>query len=149
MKTKKPDKLKLRATLREKRHYLVLKILNEEELSNKEIKNIIDKSILNFIGTLGYACAGPMFIKIIEKNKVDKAICQERSNKKVISQSKNHCFNNIDIKNDINSKTYFVLLSVSTKYVDYVKAALALTKEPQIKCVGVSGTIKKAQRFLK
>jgi RNase P/RNase MRP subunit POP5 len=138
MKSKKPDKLKLRATLREKRHYLVLKILSEKELNNKEIKNIIDKSILNFIGTLGYACAGPMFIKIIEKNKVDKGICQERSNKQ---NPKNKNINDID--------TYFVLLSISTKYVDYVKAASALTKEPQIKCVGVSGTIKKAQRFLK
>ena len=46
-------------------------------------------------------------------------------------------------KGKTKSKFYFIL-AVTTKYVNAVKAALALTKD--IRCVGVSGTIKKAKK---
>ncbi|MGB9707730.1 MAG: hypothetical protein ACPLXC_00125 [Candidatus Pacearchaeota archaeon] len=64
MKKQKPieKKLKLLPTLREKRHYLVIKskkVLNENELKEK-----IDKAILDFIGIYGYAKAGVLFIEL-------------------------------------------------------------------------------------
>jgi len=104
-------KIKLMPTLREKRHYIV--VISEDK-SERETKEIIDRAILDFIGTLGYAKAGPLFI---ESCKAD-------------------------------DKVYFII-SVVTKYVDSVKAAVALIKKPRVQCVGVSGTIKKAKRFLK
>ena len=111
---KEKKKIKMMPTLREKRHYLVLKAETKKQIDDKKIKEIINKAILRFIGILGYANAGPLFVEI-----------------------KNH-----------NKKTY-VILSVTTKYVDHVKAAIALISKPFITCVGVSGTIKKSKRFLK
>lgn len=102
----KSNKLKLRSTLKEKRHYLVIKTIRK--LTDKEIKDQIDKAVLNFIGTLGYASSGLQYIKVSGQN---------------------------------------VIISITTKYVDYVKTALTLYSN--MKCVGVSGTINKAQRFLK
>lgn len=111
----KAKKIKLKPTLREKRHYLVLAIETGKELSDKEIKTIIQNSILEFIGTLGYAKAGPLFI---ETGKMKKG--------------------------------YYIIVSVLTKYVDHVKGACALIHEKglSIRCIGVSGTIKKSRRFL-
>jgi RNase P/RNase MRP subunit POP5 len=103
-------KIKLMPTLREKRHYVVL----IGEGAEQELKKIIEKAILDFIGTLGYAKAGPLFIEG-GKNK---------------------------------GNVYFIV-SVVTGYVDAVKSAMALIKKPRVKCIGVSGTIKKAKRFLK
>ena len=46
-----------------------------------------------------------------------------------------------------NGMAYFII-GVETKYVDQAKAAIALMK-PKVRCVGVSGTIKKAkEKFL-
>ena len=72
--------------------------------------------ILDFIGILGYAKAGPLFV---ETGKIKK-------------------------------KSYFII-SVTTKYIDKVKASVSLIREPSLsfRCVGVSGTIKKSKRFLK
>ena len=108
---KKSSKLKLKPTLKEKRHYLVLKIFSSQSLTEREIKEKIDTAIFGFIGTLGYANAGPQYIK---------------------------------------TASNYAILSVTTKYVDYVKSALAINKDRNIniQCVGVSGTLLKAQRFL-
>ncbi len=113
-KKEKRKKLKLIPSLREKRHYLVLIV--EGKAQEDKIKEIINKAILDFIGVLGYAKAGPLFVET----------------------------------GKIKNKIYFII-SVTTKYVDKVKASLALIHEPSLsfRCVGVSGTIKKSRRFLK
>lgn len=105
-KTNKPieKKLKLLPTLREKRHYLVIK--SKQEMSEKELHEKIDKTILDFIGIFGYAKAGPLFIEL---------------------------------------KKDYAIVSITTKFVEQVKAALALS---DMECVGVSGTIKKVRRFV-
>ncbi len=97
-------KLKLLPTLREKRHYLVIK--PKEALNEKELHEKIDKAILDFIGIYGYAKAGVLFIEL---------------------------------------KRNYAIISITTKFVEPVKAALALS---DLDCVGVSGTIKKVRRFL-
>ena len=110
---KKVKKLKMLATLREKRHYLVL-TANKTTIKEQDIKTLINEAIINFIGILGYAKAGVSFI---EQGKTGE------------------------------SNPYFIL-SVLTKHVDAIKAALTLIKKPQIRCIGVSGTLKKSKRFL-
>jgi RNase P/RNase MRP subunit POP5 len=115
MKSRK-DKLKLRPTLKEKRHYLIIELTSKEKLNEQDVKNKIESSIKHFIGSLGLASAGPIFVKI-----------------------------------KFSKEKYLVTLSVLTKYVDYVKASFTLFKgkDVSMKCVGVSGTIKKSERFLK
>lgn len=98
-------KLKLLPTLREKRHYLVIK--PKKEMQEKELHEKIDKTILDFMGIFGYAQAGVLFIEL---------------------------------------KKNYVIVSITTKFVEQVKAALAL--QGDVDCVGVSGTIKKARRFI-
>ena len=99
---------------------MIIEVSSFDKLSDSEIKNKIELCIRNFIGSLGLASAGPIFVKILDKSKA-------KENK------------------------YLILLSVLTKYVDYVKASLVLWRDQSIsmKCVGVSGTIKKSERFLK
>ncbi len=112
-------KLKLLPTLREKRHYIVLTAeAKDREIDEATLKDIINKAIINFIGVLGYAQAGPMFVESRVSGKTGK-------------------------------KIYFII-SVTTKYVDKVKAAISLIDEPNLffRSVGVSGTIKKTRRFL-
>ena len=101
---KKKKKLKLLPSLKEKRHYLVIK--PEKSMSEKELKEKIEKAILDFIGILGYANSGPLFVEL---------------------------------------KKDYAIVSITTKYVDKIKAALTLAN---LRCVGVSGTIKKVRRFL-
>jgi len=49
----------------------------------------------------------------------------------------------------VNDKHFYFIVSVVTKHVDEVKAAIALMKKPRVRCIGVSGTIKKAkEKFL-
>lgn len=49
----------------------------------------------------------------------------------------------------VNHKQTYFIISVVTKYVDQVKASIALMKKPRARCIGVSGTIKKAkEKFL-
>jgi len=111
----KDKKIKMKPTLKEKRHYMVF-LVKAQKFDYDEIKKIIDGAVINFIGTLGYAKAGVLFVKNIK------------------SKDKN-----------------FIILSVTTKYVDYVKTACSLISIQDffIRCVGVSGTLKKSQRFLK
>ncbi|MEM4152723.1 MAG: Rpp14/Pop5 family protein [Candidatus Pacearchaeota archaeon] len=100
----KEKKLKLLPTLREKRHYLVIKPIYET--NEKELKEKIDGAIFDFIGIYGYAKAGPLYIEV---------------------------------------KNNYAIVSVTTKWVDKVKASFIFT---DLKCVGISGTIKKARRFI-
>ena len=111
----KAKKIKLKPTLREKRHYLVIAVETDKDMNEKQLRDIIKNSILEFIGTLGYAKAGPLFI---ETGKMKKG--------------------------------YYIIVSVLTKYVDHVKGACALihAKDLSVRCIGVSGTIKKSRRFL-
>ena len=115
-KSKKPKKLKLLPTLREKRHYIVI-MVECKKVDEDKCKEIINKAILDFLGILGYAKAGPIFVET----------------------------------GKINTKKGYFIISVTTKYVDKVKASLALIHEPGLffRCVGVSGTLKKSRRFLK
>jgi len=112
MENKRIKKLKMMATLKEKRHYLLIKIA---EKSTKEIRHIIEDAMIRFLGILGYAKSGPKIISITNKGG--------------------------------NS---YIIISVTTKYVDAVKASIALIKEGSPRCIGVSGTIKKVkEKFLK
>ncbi|MEM2369097.1 MAG: Rpp14/Pop5 family protein [Candidatus Pacearchaeota archaeon] len=112
--------IKLKPSMREKRHYLLIK--SSKPIEEKELKARINEAILKFIGILGYANAGPLFVKI-EDEKINK-----------LMQEKN-----------------LIVLSVITKFVDHVKAALILakTKEIQLECIRVSGTIKKLKEFVR
>jgi RNase P/RNase MRP subunit POP5 len=104
---------------------------------------------------LGYACAGVQFINLLGKNKNkdnkenDKAINNLRNNVKNSEAHENKTSKIMISKNLPYS--YCVVLSVTTKYVDYVKAALTLSEEKNLtmRCIGVSGTLKKLERFLK
>ncbi|MCS7134410.1 MAG: hypothetical protein NZ889_00925 [Candidatus Pacearchaeota archaeon] len=114
--------LKLKPSLREKRHYLLIKVNSEKDLDEKEIKEKIKKAIFEFIGILGYANAGPIFIDIEDEN----------------------------LKKEMKSKK-MIVLSVTTKFVKHVKAALILSKEKNfsLDCIRVSGTLKKIKDFIK
>ncbi|MEM4702879.1 MAG: hypothetical protein QXP53_00090 [Candidatus Pacearchaeota archaeon] len=88
-------KLKLKPSMREKRHYLLIQ--SSKPLKEKELKAKINTAILKFIGVLGYANAGPLFVKIEEKNGAN-----------------------------ILKKKNLIVLSVTTRFVDHVKIALIL-----------------------
>lgn len=156
-KHKKRDKLKLKPTLKEKRHYLIIEILSLENLNEQDIKNKIESSIKNFIGLLGLACSGPIFVKIEEKRIKDTYKCNDLSvcsEDKVMKKENNESqeIMNTDNKtyglNTYRHK-YLITLSITTKYVDYVKTSLLLWKDKNLKmkCIGVSGTLKKSKRF--
>ena len=102
----KKKKLKMLPSLKEKRHYLVIK--PQKSMNEKILKEKIEKIILDFLGIFGYAKAGPLFIE---------------------------------------TRKDYALVSILTKYVKEVKAALTLS-ESRLVCVGVSGTIKKVRRFI-
>jgi len=146
----KKDKLKLKPTLKEKRHYLIIEVISSEKLNEQDIKNRIESTIKNFIGILGLASAGPLFVKIIDRSKErekNTSISGNTINFSRVSTSKSMNTSNNTYK--YNHK-YLVTLSVTTKYVDYVKSSLILWKDKNLKmkCIGVSGTILKAGRFL-
>ncbi len=146
----KKDKLKLKPTLKEKRHYLVIELLSDERLSEGQAKQVVDDSILEFIGKLGYASAGPLYFGFhdVTENKSFKTKPGEEK------ENKMYVYNN-DISKSSFKYRYLIMVSVLTKYVDYVKTSLTLfvgsdnNKKVKMKCIGVSGTILKAKRFLK
>jgi len=109
-------KLKLKPSAREKRHYLLIEFKSKKKLNSKKKEDLINNSILDFIGTLGYSLAGPLYVNL-RKEKLSK-----------ILQEKN-----------------LAVLSVKTKFVKHIKSALLLSKEKTIKmsCIRVSGTLKK------
>jgi len=116
--------LKLKPSLREKRHYMLLAAETKKKLTNKDFHEKINQAILQFIGILGYAQAGPIFVSMRDKK----------------------------IENILEEKN-LVVLSVMTKYVDHVKSSLVLFKDNEdktlkLKCIRVSGTIKKLKEFI-
>lgn len=119
----KEKKLNLMPTLREKRHYLVIRV--ENVLNEDEVRKAISKAILDFIGIYGYAQAVPLFI---ETGKMKKEKEQERGKKENV---------------------FYAIVSATTKYIDLIKASLTLITNPKMSCIGVSGTIKKSRRFLR
>ena len=136
MKPHKKDKLKLKPTLKEKRHYIIIELISKEKLNNQDVKNKIESAIRNFIGSLGLASAGPLFVKIEEMQ------CKCNNLKNNLPTFKEN--------NNLPLNKYIVTLSILTKYVDYVKASLTLFKDKDVsmRCIGVSGTIKKSERFI-
>ena len=60
-------KLRLKPSFKEQRHYLLLKVDSKKKLTTKETIKKIDQSILNFIGILGYAFAGPIYVNIFDE----------------------------------------------------------------------------------
>lgn len=151
---KKKDKLKLKPTLKEKRHYLIIELSSKEKLSDNEIKNKIESSIMHFIGSLGLASAGPLFVKIESRDKCKGLSCNSSTSSRLSDSLMKTSEKDTEDKQHTSNTylyRYLITLSVLTKYVDYVKASLTLFKDKDIsmKCVGVSGTIKKSKRFLK
>lgn len=63
-------KLKLKSSARIKNRYLLLKAISKQE---------IEKAILEYIGTLGWAKASPVFVDI-KKNKIILSINRESIN---------------------------------------------------------------------
>ncbi len=112
-------KLKLKPSFKEQKHYLLLKIDSKKKLSDKEAIKKIDESILNFIGILGYAFAGPLYVKIYDE-KISK----------------------------IMDKNNLIILCVTTKFVDHVKTSLILNNKTKVQCIRVSGTLKKLKEFM-
>ena len=140
----KKDKLKMKPTLKEKRHYLVVELLSGERLNEGQAKGFVDSAVLEFIGKLGYASAGPLYFGFhdVKENKAFRG-------------NKDKTVNSKDALQDTSMRPfryrYLLLVSVLTKYVDYIKTSLTLfsDKSIKVKCIGVSGTIIKAKRFLK
>lgn len=62
------NKIKLLPSLREKKRYVAFKINSEADFSRKQAENGINMAILNYIGELGYARAGPILVDF-NKNK--------------------------------------------------------------------------------
>ncbi len=144
----KKDKLKLKPTLKEKRHYLVVELVSGERLNEGQARQVIDKAVLEFIGKLGYASAGPLYFGFHDatENKKFKTKSEEEKENKMYVCNK-------DISKSSLRYRHIILVSVLTKYVDYVKTSLTLfsgdDKKIKMRCIGVSGTILKAKRFLK
>ena len=144
----KKDKLKLKPTLKEKRHYLVVELVSDERLNEGQARQAVDNAILEFIGKLGYASAGPLYFGFHEVTENKKFKKEEFE----ISGKNDSLFND---NSDSFKYRYLLVVSVLTKYVDYVKTSLTLffgndkKVKVKMKCIGVSGTILKAKRFLK
>jgi RNase P/RNase MRP subunit POP5 len=164
------DKLKLKPTLKEKRHYIVIEVSSSEKLQESKAKDYIDCAILDFIGKLGYASAGPLYfgfydlsenkkfklnkrdkLKDFNENINDKDIrCKCKDFNEDLAFGKSKFQDDLTYKKDYRFK-YIVIVSVLTKYIDYIKSSLTLSAPAgaRLSCVGVSGTLKKVQRFLK
>jgi RNase P/RNase MRP subunit POP5 len=114
-------KIKLKPSLREKKHYLLI-TTDSKEINLEDIKERVKKAILQFIGTLGYSKAGIVFVNSREKE---------------IS--------------DILEKNKMLILASNTDYVDHIKSSLILYKDSEnieLKCIRVSGTLKKLKEFI-
>ncbi len=143
----KKDKLKLKPTLKEKRHYIVVELNSSERINANDAKTLVDSAILEFIGKLGYASAGPLYFGFQEKSE-NKPFKKEKKNPDVCD-SKSESFKKSSFLENHYGYRYILLVSVLTKYVDYVKTSLTLFSDKcvKMKCVGVSGTLLKAKRF--
>lgn len=94
-------------SLREKKRYIAFEVQGERKLELKDAKELIERSIKDFIGDLGSAKAGVLFLK--------------------------------DWKNNRG------IIKVNSKYVDEIKASLALIKDVKVQSLYVSGTIEKVR----
>jgi ribonuclease P/MRP protein subunit POP5 len=56
-------------SLREKKRYIAFEVISDNKFSFDEIKEEINKNILNILGEKGYSRAGIMFININKQNK--------------------------------------------------------------------------------
>ena len=106
----------LRPTLRERRRYLAFKVMSKEKIPVSDIAGAIWHSVLNFLGELGTAQANVWLVKKV-----------------------------YDEKNQMG------LIRCNHTSVEHVRAALALVhrigdQPVVIKVLGISGTIKAAQK---
>jgi len=91
----------LMPSLREKKRYIAFEIKSKERLSFNEAKQAIEDKMKEFIGTLGMANAGPIFLndwednkgivrvnsKFVDHTKASLALIKEVNGKKVLFQS--------------------------------------------------------------
>ena len=105
--------MKLKAvlpSLREKKRYIAFEVQTEKAFGLEHVKKSIEQSMKGFLGDLGMARAGVLFLLDWKQNKG--------------------------------------IIKVNTKYVDEVKASLALVQEIAqekaiIRSIGVSGALEK------
>jgi ribonuclease P/MRP protein subunit POP5 len=80
-------------TLREKKRYIVYKIISEEKIDNNQAQKEIKNQCLRFLGELGYAKAGIQLIKpniirvttkYLDQTKMALGLIKNINNKKVI-----------------------------------------------------------------
>ncbi|UCD21247.1 MAG: hypothetical protein JSW08_01755 [archaeon] len=114
------NKLKLKPSLREKRHYLLLK--PSKKVSRKDLVKKVDKAILNFIGILGYSFAGPIYVSVF-KDEISKLI--DKQSLLIVS---------------VKTKYVDHVKSALTLYKE---------KSLSIECIRVSGTLKKLKEFIR
>lgn len=110
--------MKLKPSLKERKRYLVVKVISKKKFRYKDIQNGVEKVLKEFLGTLLLSRASPMLLK--EK---------------------------------FNEEYQTLIIKVNNKYVNELKAAIALIKEINnekviVKSVVCSGTLKKATTYL-
>tara|TARA_Y100000310_G_scaffold144031_1_gene143365 strand:- start:5851 stop:6198 length:348 start_codon:yes stop_codon:yes gene_type:complete len=106
-------------SLREKKRYLVFQVISKSPVksSNELIKSIYS-SCLSFLGELGFAKAGPMFLKDKYNSKLQKGIIK------------------------VNNKYINHLKAVLTLVKNIDKQSVIISS------VGVSGILKKAEKMM-
>lgn len=67
-------------SLREKKRYLAFKINSEGNFTKKHIETSINMAILNYMGELGYARAGPILVEYGKNKGILKVNNKELSN---------------------------------------------------------------------
>lgn len=60
--------MKLLPSLRQKKRYILFEIVSTEEFSALEVEKAVQEAFRSFLGELGIAKAGPMFLKEKYKN---------------------------------------------------------------------------------
>ncbi len=93
----------LMPSLREKKRYIAFEVKTEGKITFSETKNAIEDKMKEFVGTLGMASAGPIFLKdwkdnrgivrvntkYVDHTKASLALIKEVNGKKVKIQSLN------------------------------------------------------------
>lgn len=54
--------MKLLPSLRQKKRYILFEIISDKKFSSKEVESEVGQALLSFLGQLGVAKAGPMFL---------------------------------------------------------------------------------------
>ena len=73
----------VKPTMREKRRYILYKVVAEEPISEEEIRRASYKAILSFLGEYGSSLANPKFIRFMEKEKLAIIRCSHTETEKV------------------------------------------------------------------